>query len=54
MGDLDGNGEVNVADLLSIIGAWGTDDPIADLDGNGIVAVGDLLIAIGQWGSCEG
>jgi len=54
LGDLDGNGEVNVADLLSIIGAWGTDDPIADLDGNGIVAVGDLLIAIGQWGSCEG
>jgi hypothetical protein len=53
LGDLDGNGEVNISDLLSMIAAWGSDDPTADLDGNGIVAVGDLLIAIGNWGTCE-
>jgi hypothetical protein len=54
LGDLDGNGEVNVSDLLSMIGVWGSDDPTADLDGNGVVAVGDLLLAIGNWGTCEG
>jgi hypothetical protein len=52
LGDLNTDGTVDVTDLLSIIGAWGTDDSNADLDGDGTVAVGDLLIAIGNWGVC--
>ena len=40
-GDLDGNGTVNVNDLLALIGAWG--DPYN---------VDDLLELIGAWGSC--
>ncbi len=53
LGDLDQDGVVNVTDLLTIIGAWGTNNPTADLDGDGIVAISDLLTAIGNWGLCE-
>ncbi len=52
LGDINTDGTVDVSDLLSIIGAWDTDDSNADLDGDGTVAVGDLLIAIGNWGVC--
>jgi len=53
-GDINDDGEVDVSDLLTIIAAWGSDDPIADVDDDGIVGVSDLLIAIGNWGSCDG
>ena len=51
-GDINGDGEVNVEDLLILIGAWGGDDLAADLDGNGTVGVGDLLLLIAAWGAC--
>jgi hypothetical protein len=54
VGDIDGDGSVNVADLLTIIGDWGSSDQSSDLDGDGTVAVGDLLIAISNWGDCDG
>jgi hypothetical protein len=51
--DFDGNGEVNVADLLEIIALWGAvGDRPQDLDGNGVVNVADLLILIAAWGPC--
>jgi len=52
-GDLDGDGAVNVKDLLGIIGAWGTSDQNADINGDGVVDVGDLLATIDHWGLCE-
>jgi hypothetical protein len=48
-GDINGDGEVNVDDLLILLGAWGTSDPDADLDGSGTVDVDDLLILLGSW-----
>ena len=54
LGDINDDGEVDVSDLLTIIAAWGSDDPLADVDGDGIVGVSDLLTAIGNWGSCDG
>ena len=51
-GDINGDGEVNVEDLLILIGAWGGDDPAADLDANGTVGVSDLLLLIAAWGDC--
>lgn len=51
-GDVDGNGMVNVADLLGVITSWG-DCPCcaADIDGNDRVDVADLLTVITTWGS---
>jgi len=54
LGDINDDGEVDVSDLLTIIAAWGSDDPLADVDDDGIVGVSDLLIAIGNWGICDG
>jgi hypothetical protein len=50
-GDVNGDGVVNVTDLLAIMDVWGpcTDCP-ADLNGDGLVNVVDLLEVIGNWG----
>lgn len=53
--DINNDDEVNVIDLLDVIGAWGPsgkDNP-ADIDppgGDGVVNVTDLLAVIGAWG----
>ena len=51
--DINGDGEVNVDDLLLIVGGWGSNDPDLDVDGNGIVNTDDLLAIIAAWGPCE-
>jgi hypothetical protein len=55
-GDIDGNGEVGVDDLLALIGAWGVcSDPAncpADLNGSGAVDVDDLLSLLSAFGGC--
>ncbi|MDP7030531.1 MAG: hypothetical protein QF733_09960 [Phycisphaerales bacterium] len=51
-GDGNGDGEVDVHDLLSIIAAFGEADSAWDFDDDGIVNVNDMLILIGSWGGC--
>lgn len=51
--DFDGDGDVDVADILILIGAWDATDSSYDLDGNGIVGVSDLLLLIASWGPCQ-
>lgn len=56
-GDIDGNGTVNVDDLMALIGQWGNDceggeDCTGDLDGNLLINVDDLVLLIGVWGPC--
>ncbi|MCP4839420.1 MAG: hypothetical protein GY894_08695, partial [Planctomycetes bacterium] len=51
--DVDGDGMVGVNDLLTVVAAWGSDDPDADVDGDGTVGTNDLLAVIGTWGPCE-
>ena len=49
-GDLDGDGDVDVADILLLIAAWDGDGSSgADLDGDGDVDVADLLILLANW-----
>lgn len=53
LGDVDGNGAVNVDDLIEIIAAWGDPNPgAADLDGDGAVGASDLTLVLQGWGSC--
>ena len=54
VGDVDGDGMVDVSDVLQIIGTWGSCQGCAeDLDNNGVVDVGDLLQLISEWGECH-
>ena len=52
--DLDGNGEVNGADLTQLLADWGCtgDDCVGDFDGNGTVGGPDLTIILSAWGEC--
>lgn len=47
--DINGDGVVDVGDLLDLLAAWGEDDADADIDGNGVVDVSDLLVLLGAW-----
>ncbi len=51
--DLDCDGEVDAADLGTMLGAWGAcgdcDDCVADLDGDCQVSASDLAILLGSW-----
>lgn len=55
--DLDGDGEVGLADLSVVLSAFGTCvgdsgfDPLADLDGNGCVELNDLSQLLAVFGS---
>jgi hypothetical protein len=53
VGDVDGNGTVDVLDLLEIILAWGSDEGNADINGDGTVDVLDLTIVVLSWGPCQ-
>ncbi len=51
--DLNGDGVVDIKDLLSLIKSWGQDDPLADIApalGDGVVDVLDLEFLMGCWG----
>ena len=54
IGDLDGDGVVDVADLLILLGSWGLcadcTNCLADLDGTCSVSTTDLLILFSNWG----
>jgi hypothetical protein len=49
--DLDGDGAVDVGDLLIMLGNWGNSG-VGDLDGSGAVDVSDLLELLSAWGIC--
>jgi hypothetical protein len=48
-GDVNGDGVVDIDDLLAVISAWGQANSPADLNHDGIVDVDDLLLVIGNW-----
>ena len=49
--DCNGDGLVNVSDMLAIIDAWGTSSG-CDVNGDGTIDVVDLLEVVGNWGAC--
>jgi hypothetical protein len=51
--DINGDGLVDVSDLLIVIGYWGsTIDSPADINDDGIVNIHDLLMVFWNWGEC--
>ena len=50
-GDCNGDGQVNVDDVLELLGQFGTDGE-CDTNGDGTIGVDDLLAQIGNWGPC--
>ncbi|MDY7110589.1 MAG: hypothetical protein SYC29_18305, partial [Planctomycetota bacterium] len=48
--DFDGDGDVDTADLLFLLGAWGTPD--GDVDGDGDTDTADVLALLAAWGDC--
>jgi hypothetical protein len=50
VGDLNGDGLVDGADLTILLSAWGTDSAVADLNHDGIVDGADLTLLLSNWG----
>ena len=50
--DLDGNGEVNGADLGLLLSGWGETGP-GDVNGDGTVNGADLGLMLSGWGLCS-
>jgi hypothetical protein len=48
--DFNGDGQVDITDLLAFLDGWGTAD--ADIDGDGDGDIEDLLVLISAWGAC--
>jgi len=48
--DFDEDGDVDTADLLHLLGCWGTD--CGDCDGDGDTDTADLLALLAAWGDC--
>ena len=52
--DIDGDGVVEVDDLIILLSAWGPNPGHpADLDGDDVVDVDDLILVLSSWGPCE-
>jgi len=49
--DINGDGVVDVLDLLEVLSGWGGSGP-ADVNGDGVVDVLDLLEVLAAWGPC--
>ena len=51
--DINGDGVVDVLDLLAVLEAWGETGAVpADITGDGVVDVLDLLEVLAAWGPC--
>jgi hypothetical protein len=49
--DLNGNGMIEVSDVLLLLGDFGcTDNCTADVDGDGSVGVSDVLLLLAAYG----
>ncbi|MSR41008.1 MAG: choice-of-anchor B family protein [Phycisphaerales bacterium] len=49
LGDLNGDGVVNAADLTIMLNAWGSSNAAADINGNGVVGAEDISMLLNGW-----
>ena len=51
--DINGDGVVNITDLLALLSAWGSCAGCPeDINGDGVVNITDLLALLSAWGPC--
>jgi murein tripeptide amidase MpaA len=50
--DIDADGDVDVDDILLVIGSFGTTGPVGDINEDGTVDVNDVLEVVGGFGPC--
>jgi len=50
IGDINGDGKVDIFDLSILLTRWGSNDATADLNKNGVVDIFDLSILLSHWG----
>ena len=50
--DINGNGTVDVNDVLVIVAQWATTGPQGDINQDGIVDINDLLMSLDTFGPC--
>ena len=50
--DVNGDKKIDVTDLLTLLGDWGSAQPESDIDDNGVVDILDLLTLVDDWGPC--
>ena len=46
------DGVVNIDDLLTVLGYWGSDIQEGDINGDGIVNIDDMLLVLSNFGPC--
>ncbi len=49
IGDMNGDGNVDLIDVSILLSKYGTSNPTADLNGDGKVDVKDLSILLSRW-----
>lgn len=49
-GDIDGDGDVDAADLALLLSSWGASGSAADINDDGTVDAADLSALLGNWG----
>ena len=54
-GDLNGDGQVDGADISAVLSFWGPNPvfPAADINGDGVVNGADLAAVLSSWGPCS-
>lgn len=53
LGDVDCSDKVNLLDLTTLIGMFGTDNPSGDLNDSGVVNAADLTILVQNFGQVD-
>ena len=51
--DLNGDRNVDGADMSMLLSSWGASSSAADLNGDGVVSSADITVLLSSWGACQ-
>lgn len=50
--DINGDGVIDITDMMAVLSNWGNNPGPADVNGDGVVDIVDMLAVLGAWGQC--